>query len=308
MKLQGKRVLITGAGGFLGRAFCRVLSAEGALVQGSLHKRPLVEGIVPYPWSLEQPEEAWPLVEASNPSHVVHLAAPVNLNRDPNLKETMQRQIVEATEQLALACEDRGIPLLVAGTCEEYGDQMAPFSEDMPTAGVSPYSRAKAQSTRWLLERHRSHGLRVCVVRPFLTYGPEQRSSRLIPTAIHAALKGSPFPTTNGEQTREFNYITDMALGLRSAMSPQAEGELLNLGGGEEVPVRKVLEHIFALANADPKLIQFGALAHREGEAHRFFGDHSKTQRLLQHRPKIALQDGLRATMTWWRRLGRLSN
>ena len=247
MKLRGKRVLITGAGGFLGKALSRVLSAEGARVHGSLHRRPLAEGVTAHPWSLEQPEDAWSLIEASNPNHVVHLAAPVNPDRDPKLISLMEREIVQATEQLALACEQRNIPLLVAGTCEEYGEQIAPFSEDMPSEGVSPYSMAKAKSTQWLFERHKSHGLRVCVVRPFLTYGPEQRSSRLIPSAIQAALKGDPFPTTDGEQTREFNYVSDMALGLRAAMSPQVEGELLNLGGGEEVSVRKVLEHIFEL-------------------------------------------------------------
>ena len=90
------------------------------------------------------------------------------------------------------------------------------------------------------MERCATHKLRATVVRPFLTYGPGQTSPRLIPTAIRAALKGEGFDATDGKQTREFNYVEDMAQAFLAAGCSEAEGPLLNLGGGEE---HRVVEH-----------------------------------------------------------------
>jgi nucleoside-diphosphate-sugar epimerase len=202
---------------------------------------------------------------------------------------------------LVLACETRSLPIVVAGTCEEYGDQQAPFHEDLPTRPVSPYSTAKAELNAWILNRIQAEGLGATIVRPFLTYGPGQISPRLIPTAIQAALKGDGFDATTGLQTREFNFVTDMALALMAAADPAVAGQILNLGGGEERSLREVVEEIYRLAGADSKRVNWGSIPHRTGEATRFFGEHSRFERQLKHRPKMNLTDGLRATITWWR-------
>jgi nucleoside-diphosphate-sugar epimerase len=212
----------------------------------------------------------------------------------------MERGIVETTDCVAAACLSVGARLVVAGTCEEYGTSQAPFTEETEARPVSPYSFAKAKMTGSILATHRESGLRATVVRPFLTYGPNQTSSRLIPSAIRAALKKSPFEMTTGLQTREFNYITDICDGIIASASDAAVGHIINIGGGEEVSIIDVVRRIYTLCGADTSLIRAGTLEARSGEVIRFYGDHSKAKSLLGHSPKITLDDGLRATIAWW--------
>lgn len=301
MNFRGKRVLVTGASGFIGTALSRTLLSEGAAVHGSFHKGAVAPGVVPHKWVMEDTHTAGELIQTVQPEHVFHLASPVILKRDTALAKTLHNQIVEGGKALATACELRNIPIVVAGTCEEYGNQAVPFHEALRPMPVSPYSTAKAALNDWIQGRVANHELRATIVRPFLTYGPGQTSPRFVPTAIQAALSGKGFDATTGTQTREFNFITDMALGLMAAGRPIAEGQILNLGGGAERSMREVVEIIYDLAGADPSLVKWGALPHRSGEAERFFGDHSRAQNLLNHNPQMGLVDGLRATIAWWR-------
>lgn len=301
MQFRGKRVLVSGASGFLGTALSRALLAEGAVVDGTYCTGSVPQGVTGHYWEMGAGEASAELIEAARPDWVFHLASPVVLKRDPALLEGLQRQIVAGGKALALACEAQRIPVVVAGTCEEYGDQQAPFHEDLPARPVSPYSTAKAELNAWILHRIQAESLRATIVRPFLTYGPGQRSARLIPTAIQAALKGEGFDATTGLQTREFNFVTDMALALMAAADPQVEGQILNLGGGEERSLREVVEEIYRLAGADSGRVNWGAIPHRAGEVNRFYGDHSCFQKQLKHRPQMGLTDGLRATIAWWR-------
>ena len=306
MNFQGKRVLVTGASGFIGRALSRALQQQDAEVHGSICTRPAIPDIQVHPWKLR--DAPAPLLDKVRPDYVFHLASPINLSRDPSLEAELNQQIFEGGKALVLACEDREIPLLVAGTCEEYGDNAAPFSEAMSPSPVSPYSQAKARLSQWTHQRCRDSTLRAVVVRPFLTYGPEQVSPRLIPTAIRAALGHSGFDATDGAQTREFNFINDMVEALLRASRPECEGKLLNLGGGEEHSIQTVVNRIYALAGADPNSVRWGALPHRAGEVKRFYGDHTTANEKLGSWPRTGLDEGLRATIDWWRSSGVLED
>jgi nucleoside-diphosphate-sugar epimerase len=231
------------------------------------------------------------------PDLVIHLAAPVSLDRDPSAMGPLWEGIFDTTDAVARACLQADIRLVVAGTCEEYGNGPAPFGEGQAPQPVSPYSTAKAAATHWVLCLARSRGLRATVVRPFLTYGPDQTAKRLIPSAIERALAGAEFPMTQGTQTREFNHVSDVVRGILAARAAIARGRILNIGGGPELPVLEMVQRVYQGCGADPKLIQAGALPPRGGETRRFVGDHSLARELLGHRPKVSLDAGLAETI-----------
>ena len=301
MKHSSKRILITGASGFLGTALRDALIDEDCTVLGTSTQGSQCSIRPCFEWELTRPQRIESILEAAQPDQVIHLASPVDPRRDPGLIDSMNAAIVEGGKVLALACEAHGVPLLAAGTCEEYGNQEGPYSESMHAPGVSPYSMAKAQLTKWLMDRHESSSLDVTLVRPFLTYGPGQTAPRLVPAAIRAALRGEVLRTTHGQQTRELNYISDMVRGFQAVLRSNISGEILNLGGGSEHTIREVVERIYTLAEANPDQVNWGALPYRAGEVQRFVGDHRKTRSLLDFEPEITLEEGLRATIAWWR-------
>ncbi len=297
--LRGRSVLVTGASGFLGQEATRQLRDDGADVHGTTRGGQALPDIATHRATV--PAELAQVIHRVQPDLVVHLGAPVSLSREPAELGRLWTGIFDTTDAVARACLDRDIRLVVAGTCEEYGDGPAPFTESQAPRPVSPYSTAKAAATHWVICLARARGLRATVVRPFLTYGPGQRSRRLIPAAIDAALSGRPFPMTDGHQTREVNYVSDVVRGVLAARAPAAIGRVVNIGGGRELSVRAIASLVFAACGADPALIQLGALPRRGGEADRFVGDHTLARNLLAHAPRVSLEDGLARTIAAWR-------
>jgi UDP-glucose 4-epimerase len=140
------------------------------------------------------------------------------------------------------------------------------------------------------------------VARPFLTYGPGERSRRLVSVAVRAAIRGERFPMTTGEQTREWNYVDDTVVGLlRCGSTPAVVGTVINVCGGPEVSVAGMVRRVFEAAGAPVSLVDAGAIPQRPGEVPRFFGDATRCREVLGHAPAVTLDDGLRATVQWWR-------
>ena len=296
-RLAGEVVLVTGAGGFLGRHLCRLLHERGAVVHGTVRNSSPPPDVDAQRVELSDASAVADCFDTVRPSMVFHLAAPVDLDRDPAMFDRLRPGILDATHNVAQACLTHRARLVAAGTCEEYGVQVAPFSESMEPRPVSAYSCLKLAATQWLSTLHRVADLQATVVRPFLTYGPGQAPARLIPSAVAAAIAKRPFDITDGRQTREVNFVDDVVRGILAAAAPHAVGEVINIGGGPELSVRRLATLIFELAEADPGLVRVGTLPRRGGEVARFYGDHRLAASLLGHRPRVSLEQGLRATI-----------
>ncbi len=288
-ELRDASVWLSGGHGFIGSRLTDLLAAEGARVTR-------------FAGDVADPQAVARSVAGAAPAVLYNLAAPVSVARDPNLAGEMQRVIVGGALNVHAAAAETGTrPLLVqVGTCEEYGTIDAPFAEDdEPSAPVSPYAAAKLEATRALLRLAADDpSVRVVVARPFLTYGPGQSRPMLVPAAIDAAVRGVPFPMTEGLQTRELNYVDDTARGLlRIPAVPALEGTIVNVAGGDERRVVDIARLIFALAGAEDGLLRPGAIPTRSGEVDRFFADVRRCREVLGHTPRVSLEEGLRRTI-----------
>lgn len=310
MALKGEKVFLTGITGFMGSHLARRLLHEGAQVSAlvredsnSFRIQDIRDEIDLRSGDLRDLDGLTSILHGIKPKKVFHLAAYTNVERGmEHLYEVIMSNI-GGTLNLLKALEGTDYHCLInTGTCEEYGDNPVPFSEEQPFNPVSPYSASKASTTLFCQMFHKTMGLPVVTLRPFLSYGPFQDPNRLIPQVIICALEHKEFKMSPGEQTREFNYITDIVDGyIKAAITPQALGHVINIGNGMEHRIRDVVEKILRLMGnpIEPKV---GAFPYRPGETMHFFCSNSRARTLLNWQPRVSLDEGLRLTIAWYKK------
>ena len=186
------------------------------------------------------------------------------------------------------------------GSSDEYGDNEAPQIETQREAPISPYSMGKVGATHFLQMLYRTENFPATTLRLFLTYGPGQDSSRFLPQIILGCLEDRYFPASNGEQLRDFCFIQDTVESIFSVFdSPAARGEVINIGSGKPVSIRKVVETVNLLTGKGKP--QFGRISYRPGENMKLYGNISKSKTLLGWEPKVNLKNGLFKTIQWFK-------
>lgn len=308
---KGKVVIVTGATGFIGSHLSRRLLEEGAEVHVLLKKdsnqfriQDILRNLTVWFGDLRDYPYICFCIKNSRPQIIFHLAALRDVRRDSELIEPMIDINIKGTtnllqgvlkEKIALEC------FVNTGSSEEYGNGSAPFNEDQREIPVSPYSASKVAATYFCQMLHKSMGLPIVTLRPFITYGPNQDTDMFIPSLIQHCLEGKDFPMTEGDQTREFIYVDDIVDAyLLSARCPRAIGEVINIGNGVEYKMRDLAEKIVCTMGNPIKLL-IGALPKRPGEAKHFFCSNKKAKNLLGWSPKIDLNEGLKRTIEWYK-------
>ncbi len=305
-------VLLTGAAGFIGSHVTRRLVAAGAEVHGltssvsSIYPdrlRDLRGDITLHEANLTDRTAVEKLVRGVRPGIVLHLGAYTHVGKSWNRVDECIQSNVQGTVNLLEALAEVGCDRIVnTGTSEIYGPIDVPFHEDACPQPASPYAVSKYAAEMFCRLGATSYGWPVVMVRPFNAYGPAQSPDRIIPEVIVRALRGDALPMTTGTQTREFNYVEDIAEGfLAAATAPGVEGQVINIGCGQEVAIRDLATRILGLMG-DPVSAQFGALPDRPIEIWRMYGDHSRARELLGWQPRHSLEEGLAATIEWYRR------
>ncbi|HEY2814888.1 MAG TPA: GDP-mannose 4,6-dehydratase [Acidimicrobiales bacterium] len=309
--LRDSSVLVTGASGFIGSHLTRRLVDEGAEVHAvtstvsAVYPQRLVglrDSITLHEANLMDRSAVDSVVKAARPRIVFHLGAYTHVGKSWSRVDECIQANVQGTVNLLHALEPLGYDRFVnTGTSEIYGDIEAPFREGAKVNPVSPYSVSKAAAESYCRMFHQSYGWPIVMLRPFNAFGPAQTPDRVIPEIIVRALRGQQLRMTSGRQTREFNFVEDLASGfVDAANAPDVEGEIINLGCGEEVSMRELATTILDLLG-NPIEAEFGALEHRPTEIWRMFCDSTKARTMLGWKPAHTLREGLDKTIAWYR-------
>jgi len=243
------------------------------------------------------------VVGRADPAVVFHLGAYTHVGKSwDRIDECIQTNVHGTVNLLQALARSRYQRFVYTSTSEVYGDVEVPFREDALVDPLSPYAVSKYAGERFCRMLHRGRAWPLVVVRPFNAYGPAQSPDRIVPEIIVKGLRGERLAMTEGRQTREFNYVEDLVDGfVRAATVPGVEGEVFNIGGGEEISMRDLARRILGLMG-DPITPELGALPDRPTEIWSMRSDVSKATGRLGLRPARPLQEGLQRTIAWYRR------
>jgi UDP-glucose 4-epimerase len=309
--LAGVRVLVTGATGFIGSHLTRRLASAGAEVHAltstvsSVYPVRLVDirdEITLHGGNLNDAGAMASIVEKADPAVVFHLGAYTHVGKSwDRVDECIQTNIHGTVSLLqALAARGRFSRFVYTSTSEVYGDIPSPFREDAAVDPISPYSVSKYAGERFCRMLWRGRDWPIVVVRPFNAYGPAQSPDRVIPEIIVKALRRERLLMTDGLQTREFNYVSDLVDGFLLAATVEGiEGEVFNIGGGEEVSMRDLAATVLEIMG-DPITAEFGALPNRPTEIWTMRSDVTKARERLGLPEPRSLREGLEETITWY--------
>lgn len=315
MRFEGKTVVVTGAGGFIGSHVVERLVRDGARVRAMLRytsrgQRGCLDSI---------PEDVLAQTEITlgdvrdfdavreivrGADAVFHLAALIGIPYSyAHPQEVIDTNII-GTSNVLLAAKELGTleRIVLTSTSEVYGSALRiPMDEEHPLQAQSPYSATKIAGDALGVSFQRSFGLPVVIVRPFNAYGPRQSARAVIPTIITQAVAGLSLKLGTLETTRDFTFVEDTARGfVQIGGADAALGEVVNAGSGEEVSIREIVERVGRIVGRE-LVVEGDAQRSRPAasEVSRLHSDSSKALRLAGWRAETSLDDGLRATTEW---------
>jgi len=269
-----RRLLLTGAGGFIGRHLPGLLSAQGFEVHAIGRQQV----------DLLDAGATDSLVAEAGASHLLHLAWYTEHGKFWEAPEN--RDWAEATLRLARSFRAAGGERIVAaGTCAEYEPSTL-------------YATTKDATRRKLEAFAAEAGFSFAWGRVFFPYGPGERPQRVVAAAARAAVTGEPLACTSGEQIRDFLYVEDVAAAFTALVDSDATGSF-DIGSGEGVPLRDVLLALEQLAGRQ-NVVRLGALPDRDEPAS-IVADTRRLRDEVGWRPSVELREGLERTLEWWR-------
>jgi len=314
MNWSDKRVLVTGAGGFIGSHLTERLIELGAKTRafvrynstgswGWLDQSPFKNDVEVVLGDIRDHDT---VSNALKDVHIVfHLAALIAIPYSYQAPLSYVRTNVEGTLNVLQGAQRMGTEVVIhTSTSEVYGTaRTVPIDEEHPLQGQSPYSASKIGADKIAESFHLSFGLPVVTVRPFNTYGPRQSARAVIPTIITQALNGSEIRLGNLEPTRDLNFVADTVEGfIKAAETPKAVGEVINLGTGHEISIGDLASLILKQMNREiPISLENARLRPGNSEVDRLCSDSRKGQAILGWKPNYSLEQGLTATIEWIR-------
>jgi dTDP-glucose 4,6-dehydratase len=315
MKIEGKKTLVTGAGGFIGSHLTEALVRMGADVRvfvrynsrsdlGLLERLPpeIKQELYVFAGDLKDPEAL--KRPASGCELVFHLGSLIAIPYSyVNPMDFVQTNVL-GTANLLNTCLANSVEKIVhTSTSEVYGTAIySPMDEKHPLQAQSPYSATKIAADTLAESYYRAFALPVAIARPFNTYGPGQSGRAVIPTIIVQALNSDKVMLGSLHPTRDFTYVEETVQGLiEVAKSAHSVGEVINIGSGQEISINDLAQLIFSVMGKNAELLRDDQRVRPEpSEVDRLVCDNSKAKELLGWEPKINLREGLGRTIDWF--------
>jgi len=313
---RNKQVLVTGSGGFISSHLVETLLARGAKVRAFVRYTSRKD-----PGLLRQlsPEDfdkleiiAGDLRDEHAVRHAVkgcqvvfHLGALISIPYSYQHPVEVAGTNFMGTLNVLVACREYGVERLVhTSTSEVYGTaRQIPIDERHPLQGQSPYSASKIGADKLAESFFCAYDLPVVTVRPFNTFGPRQSARAVIPTIITQALVNSTIKLGNLTTTRDFTYVADTVRGfILSAEAGQVEGQVFNLGTGEEISIGDLATKIIRLIGKPVDImVEHERLRPESSEVLRLVSGNSLAAQRLGWEPEFTLDQGLEHTIAWIR-------
>lgn len=309
-----KRVLVTGAGGFIGSHLSEMLVQAGAKVRAfvrynSRNGRGNLEDLEPSLLS-EIEVVAGDLRDAEAVDRAItgcdivfHLAALVGIPYSyQNPREVIETNIL-GTLNILLAARDRQTARVIhTSTSEVYGSaRYVPIDEAHPLQGQSPYSASKIGADKLVESFYGAYDLPVVTIRPFNSYGPRQSARAVIPTIITQALTGEEIRLGNTDTLRDFTFVKDTARAfMLAALAEKAIGTVINAGSGHEVAIGELAQTVVdTLKRPIPIVVDGARLRPSRSEVKRLLADNRLAKELLGWEPEVGLDEGIKRTVAW---------
>jgi len=314
---KGKKVLVTGAGGFIGSHLTERLVALGAHVRAMIHYNALggcgwldrshardhIEVVAGDICVRDSVVAAMKDVEI-----VYHLAALIGIPYSYLNPGSYLRTNVEGTLNVLQAARKWDVQRLIhTSTSEVYGTaRYAPIDENHPLQGQSPYSASKIGADKIAEAFFFSFDVPGSIARPFNTFGPRQSNRAVIPTIISQCLERKRVVLGSLDPTRDFNYVENTVEGFVAIASSSATvGKTINLGSGREITIGALATLIADLTGCKVSLdTDAQRIRPDQSEVKRLVADNTLARSLLSWEPAVSLENGLRTTIEWIRTYG----
>jgi NAD dependent epimerase/dehydratase len=314
MSVKGKRVLVTGAGGFIGSHLAEALVRDGARVKSFVHYR----GNGSWGWLDESLLKSEMEVVAGDVADrdgvtaaikgaeiVFHLAALIGIPYSYDAPSSYIRTNIEGTLNVLQAAREHGVERIIhTSTSEVYGTaQRVPMDEQHPLQGQSPYSASKIGADKLAESFYLSFNTPVVTVRPFNTFGPRQSARAVIPAIISQCLAGEVVRLGSLHPLRDLNYVSNTVDGFIKAAAPVAAvGRTFNIGSGSEISIGDLVKKIGSISGVAIKVeLEDSRVRPAGSEVTRLLADTSLARSVLGWQPSVSLDDGLKKTFEWIR-------
>ncbi len=312
-----KKVLVTGADGFIGSHLTESLLAKGYEVKAFAY----YNSFNTWGWLDTLPKEKLDQIEVftgdirdpngvrtalKGTDAVFHLAALIAIPFSYHSPDSYVDTNIKGTLNILQAARDLDLQrVLVTSTSEVYGTaQYVPIDEHHPFQGQSPYSATKIGADRLAESFYRSFGLPVSIVRPFNTYGPRQSARAVIPTIITQLLAGKEeIKLGSLTPTRDFNYVKDTAAGfIAIAESDRTVGEEINIATQQEISIGDLAKEIISQINPNASIVcEEQRLRPEKSEVNRLLGSNEKIKALTDWKQQYTFTQGIQETIAWLR-------